>query len=936
MNEPWLEYEQPNNDLSGQQIPKESQSSTSGVTREVSTTNSESPAPWESYQKEEEAAPDYSLLDRATQYASGFNEIIPNTLGLLGDAAAGIQNLRPSYENYMQPEDLPKQPTVEADYGSEFFRGIAKDINMIGGDETAFTRAGNYTSLGLSFLTGARALLGSKMSRNIKDVRSGKPVSLKRDVTRRIGEKMTAPLTESPGATIATEFAGSGGAVLGGEIAADTLGENWRMPFELIAGVPSAMAGNLGYRFAKVTAPTIRLDLEKTFPLAVEAGGLAGLAKKGYYGAKALANPKTRAAKRLAEVSESPSKALKALETDPERVLPGLKQTPASKTGDQHLMALEQEVINENPALYNLIKGESANNYDLIRQEIKSLYSDFPVELAQAELRKNTDAQIALLDTSLAKARDKVKVAIAALGPNADRPTINKMTSEIIEDAANTAKMHEKQLWSVIDEDLLVSNDALLSIKDSYTKHIASIMDVSDIPSVLKNQLGKMKGTELVGGDTSKLGKLGGLKNLRSSVMTAIRSEKSDQSPNWNKVRLLHNFQQDVLDQMRVTDKSPHLDTAIAFSGEMNRKFRQGAVGKIRGYDPTGGGRIEPELTLERTVGTRGPEAGVAARQLSDIQEVGGKQLLQEDPANLVQEYVKSRIKIASPDGKVREATALTFLDNNQDLIVRFPALGAQVKRAIQLEHSYKALETEVIAMKGGSDLRLTAKLLDKSPGDFARTILSTGSGAKETARVWKQLSPKARKAMTGDFLEFLQRHGRTPPDQNGHYGLDGNKMRAMYLQHEKSFNHVLDGGQKKRLNQIINSISESQFPKEGTPKVEGGMNDLLASIFRVPARILGAKIGAKAGGGKNAGVSLQAAQLGASRAQGIYENLNPDKAAKLLNDAVLDEKLYKSLLLEAERIKSSSKAFKLPRRPKYSVFQAWMIANGIQEFQEK
>jgi len=895
-------------------------------------------------QKQEYKAP-YTMMETAGQFASGVNEIIPATLGLPGDLAAAIQSAKGSFGKYDQE---PQEP-VKAQYGSEFFDKAIEDmgIDLSAGDRTAVTKAGNYFGMGMGMQAAVRGLLGKDVTNIVlksgkKDVLVGAARGgIAKETAKRVGYQMTRPLTLSPGATTAAEFGGSAGAVAAGEGAEELFGEKWRMPFELIGGAGGAMTAYSGAKLAGVTLPKIKLNIDSKIAgipipkLKMEAGGLSKLAIKTYYKGKALTDPKTRVAKRLAEVSESPEDALRAIDRESKTVIKGVKQTPASKTADKHLMALEQEVINENPNLYNMIQDESVENYRVINQQLKKLYDDYPVEVVQRELIKDIDTQKALLETSLSKMRNKVKVAVASLGSNADRTTINEATSQIIEETAKKVKLHETQLWKNIDGTLPVSEESMNGVKSAYTV-LANELDDSLIPAYLKNQLGTINADGVVtGGKGVRLSTLDGLKKLRTLVGSTVSSERSSLSPDWNKVRVLNNFRDSILDQMRVTDKSPALDTAIAFSRDFSQKFRRGVVGKIRGYDPQGGGRIPEKLTLENTVGTKGVMAGVAADDLSAIQSVGGKQFASQDPADLVQEYVKSRIGIATSEGKIRIEPAAKFLGEHVDLIRRYPSLGKQINAAIDMENSYKSLEREVRGILGSREMRLTEALTRKSPGEFARTILNTGSGTAETARIWAKLTPKGRKAMKGDFLEFLQRGARTAADDDGHYAINGGKMKGIYSDHIKSFGVVLSEGEKARLEKLMSSITESQFPKQKVPKVTGTMTDVIGRLLETPARVVGAKFGALLGGG-NAGVSLQSASLGAARAKEAYKAMNPDRAVKLLNDMVLDEALYKDMLKYAAKIRGATKSgAKIPEIPRYSPLHGWMIANGLDQVTE-
>lgn len=656
-----------------------------------------------------------------------------------------------------------------------------------------------------------------------------------------------------------------------------------------------------------------------------------------YSKTRALFSAQERVARRTAEATEDIGTASRNI-AKTSRVLDDVYQTPATKTGDKHLMALEQKIIQEDASLSKFMADESQRTHRTVRGELLNLYDDVGFDIAQREIAKDIDTQKMLLDVDLEAARTKVNVALSALDPKTPRPVVNQIVSNIIDDHHATARTHEGQLWGFVDDTATTTPSSIKALTQTYKDDVAMYLGDS-APEYLKRQLGRLNNKgKLTDANPVRLSDLKGLKRMRSDILATIRSERASQSPDWDKVRVLNNFQGNVLDAMEKTlGDTTELKAAMAFSREVNTKFKSGSVGKILGYAPDGGGRVPKELTLEMTAGASGgAKANVLAQELDELRRIGEIDISKVNPADMLEDYFKAAVRVTNVDGTVRRESINTFMHDNKALLKRFPNYEKALRLAIKEEKNFSTLNSEIKNLKGSKQLKFLDKLTEQQRGGLAKTILDTPDPITSLRHTMGKLSPQGQKGLKADFIRNMASQAKSGQDEAGLFVYNGSKMKSHYRENKDVFNHLLSREERARLIRLMNSTQAGRFPKEGLPDTGPPMKDIVAMVLQIPARIAGARVGAQLSG-KGAGPSLQAAQMGASTAKKIQTALMKDKGAALMVDSVLDETLYKQTLklVNNSGYKSIPDIRSLLSKPKYSNLRGWMIANGVLNFDE-
>jgi len=858
---------------------------------------------------------EYSAFETASQFASGFNELPAYALGVAPDAinaAAATANELFGLGDYNISDNKLVAGTDE----------FVDFINSIGGkhDQTLATDAGRLASMAMGVQGGL-----SNLARNPRALFKSPTVA------QSVIQKMASPVVSRPGMVLAGEAAGSIGSVAGGEVASQSLGEDYRVIGDIVGGMLADPVGSLAYGWGKQSLPKPTFNMTKLRagknPLGVDAPNTWKMGKDAYYGAKGLFDPKTRVAKQLARTSESPADALKSIDVNDARVMSEAVQTPASKTLDKHLMALEQAVIEENPALMRQIEGQATDNQAKISRALTDLYDGVGVEEAQKQLKASADAQVMLLDAHVQKSKSRLEAALTKLAPNTKIDTVNKLAASIINDAASVGEKHQKQLWKGLKSKAPVSSDGLNAIKRSYQKEVAEYLTKSDVPQSIREELGYLgKKGALIGGDDSRLNTFDGIKRLRTKIQEQITKDRAD--GNFDRARVLNKVQEEILEVMGKTVDSDELTSAITFSREFNKRFNQGRVGKIRGFSPEGGGRVDPEMTLESTIGSAKQKGEAFARQFNDIVDVEGVKLTSDSPSEIVEEYLRNKMNIVGQNGRINKSAAAGFLKQNDALMDRYPDVRKQINSAIDADNNYSKMVEDLSDLKKSGDFKFQGSLVDLPSGGVAKELLNHGDGVTSVAKAMRQLDAKGQRSLKGDFIRLLRDQSEGTLHRSGDSDLVEGKMRKFYKKHKSAFSIVLSKQEKRRLDLIMNTMGESEFPKKDIPKTKAVMNDIMGKILEYPARIWGANRGASAGKG---GASIQTASFGAEGAKGVLKTLRPDRANQLMADMVLDEDLYVDMLKYADKIaQAQKKKIKPPKLPEFSYLHGWMIANAV------
>ncbi len=120
-----------------------------------------------------------------------------------------------------------------------------------------------------------------------------------------------------------------------------------------------------------------------------------------------------------------------------------------------------------------------------------------------------------------------------------------------------------------------------------------------------------------------------------------------------------------------------------------------------------------------------------------------------------------------------------------------------------------------------------------------------------------------------------------------------------------KALGEVYSKDELDRLRSIGAAFNKMDMARKDAPSIGSLSASSPNRVIEMVARIVAANHGAQMG---NGGSSIQIAAMASNRMKALLGNLQNDKAAKMLMDAVEDPELFKALLTDTATVKLSPK----------------------------
>jgi len=724
-----------------------------------------------------------------------------------------------------------------------------------------------------------------------------------------VGGLAKAALTtlHHPIAAGAVELGGAAGAAGGGLLA------------ERMA--PDAPAARMvGELIGGMTGSGLTQALPRVSPTALAARGVQAARRAAPFtgtGARA------RAARRLQSLVEDPQAAAARLEADD--VLPGV--SPAQRTGEPGLVALEREVAKRNLEVGGGLDRAQAGTTAQAREALR--FSGRP-----------QDARRFLEDVT-AQAAERARRRLERLRPSASIREASLAARREIDRAFDAAKSVENRLWATVPQDAPVRLERAQALLRDELLGRTVADDPADLPRFVTGLLGELDDAgDLAPGRLGVENDLKAVRTLRSRIGKAAAAERAKDAPNRNKVRILAGLEHALLEDLAASPGGPELERAIDFSRDLNQRFRRGVVGEILGFERTGEGRIAPESTLERALGARGEAQGVAVRELEGATagswervQAALRQLEGEAPtspapgaaaapqaSDSVRDFIRARFReqaVEPQSGRVDPAAAQRFLRQNRALLEEVPALRDEIAQAASAQ---RAVDTRLGRPTPGGLSAIhraktaTAAYLEAPVDQEIARVLRARDPARSMRELVREVggdpSGEALRGLKAAFGEFLAKGSETAADlADGASALSGRRMRRLLSEHQGVADVLFSPEERARLGKIVRTLERFDVGRGRVPDIGGDViKDAPATIIDLVARTLGARHGAALGAGTS-GASLLTAHFGAQRARELLQSLTNDQARDLLIGAITDEKLMAALLRDQTKIPSTRRA---------------------------
>lgn len=572
--------------------------------------------------------------------------------------------------------------------------------------------------------------------------------------------------------------------------------------------------------------------------------------------------------------------------------------SPAQRTGDEGLISLERATMKSDPKVSDRITGQMFESDEMVRRAIKS---SGDVRDTQAFVAQRQSEFGQKIDEYIGAAEASARKKIPASG--ADPMESSNIVAGELRRAQKLAKEQQKMLWNKIPKAAEVDMSETRDIAKSMIDDL-NVYNMKDVPSEVTSFLKSA--------NTSTVQKVGEMNTLSSKLRETARNAMSGESVNANKARIANEVAESINRNFDKISPDNEINALIvdarAFTREMNKKFSEGTVGRLLKRGTRGDDKIDPELTLQKTMGQGGDVAAIAERDISTALAGGAGA---DTARNATAEYLRNQFKrkVFSGD-KYSETSAVNFVNDNKALLDKFPEIRAEVQASIKSQSDLvsqsaraKAISSEV---SSGAPAKFAASSADKSLDAVFNSDSPTKAMSSLVATAKKDKTGKAfagLKSAVGDKLLFNVTRSLEKTRGGGIEGAPQVETGGISLSRSLS-----DEGFMKIISQVYSKPELSRL-KIMAKELENVDRARLSSdtgfgldaikpnaMISTLARVIGAKAGAKIAQRTFKG-DIQTPAIFSARLQSIVGRLTNDKATALMKRAVEDNELFKDLL---------------------------------------
>jgi GH24 family phage-related lysozyme (muramidase) len=689
-------------------------------------------------------------------------------------------------------------------------------------------------------------------------------------------------IAQHPVKAAAAEGLAIGGGALGGQIAADTgAGEVGQAAGEIIGGIAMPLG-------AAVT------------PTAIAKRGAGGIINK------------FSRSDRLGRIVENPEDALAGLR---EETITDL--SVAQRTGDKGIIALERTLAKNNPALAKQFEQRDAENMEKLVQSLGADKGN--IAATRDYLQGRSDDLLKTLDYRVQKAVTNAEDKLATVTPNMRQSEASTIVYGELDKAYRDAVATEGKLWRSIPNAAM----SPARTKKAYREILKSTprAQMDDIPDIARKLLAPANQGGMSGFENVRE-----LQGLRSKLLEESRIARA--SGQRNKARIADELADNILDDLGAKAESAQgktgeaLRRALDYSAGLNKTYRQGDIGTVLGTNRLGGERVAPELTLNKLISSGGIRGDI---NIDDMLEAADSPQTRQGMQDFLLNQFQTK---ATRDGQINVRAAEKFINDNADIMTRFPDMQDAIKQAAKAQTSRAMAEgrtrsiTSALTKKKQSQ---TALILEAPVNKEIKSILSS-QNPKESASAVMNLvrrSPEAVEGLKSGVAEHLINKSLVgSPDGFGKRMISGNKLlEALRTKGELSaYKEIIGNDGVSALAKIGRELSKIEKAKSPAT-LDAILNDAPNMLLNNVATTMGARFGAKLGAGTS-GASLKTASLMSNQANKIMRHLTNNHAEDLLIQAVQDPQLMEALLTN---IKTTSGQKKAAQK-----LNAWMMGPGL------
>lgn len=605
--------------------------------------------------------------------------------------------------------------------------------------------------------------------------------------------------------------------------------------------------------------------------------------------------------KEFQKAGESPEAAVRNLKTKP--VVPGA--SPAEQSGSPVMMGVEKTLSEANPELANTLAKRNAQFLGNIKTSLNEAFA--PGE--RGALTRTAQAVGKQIDGLISTAENAATDAAMALGPNVKPEEASRQARQILEDALDTARKAETDLWRKVPKGLTVTTEATV---DAFQRVKGEMLPEAGLPTLIERVMKRFMPEEeetaegLLAGKAEKEEKpeptLGDLQNLRSEVLNQARVARA--GSDFNLARRLEIIGNGILSDME-TVAGDSAKLARSFSRELNDRFSRSFAGDVLGLKESGATAVRPSVTLEaatsgkpQTVAEKLKELQIAATSIPKQIDASGNIVRSEQLSSemrAVQEQFLQSLSSRFTDvstGRVSTGKAANFLRDYAPVLEQFPLYKQKIDNALTAQLG----SARISGMIEDVDRLAFARVI--KAGEVPMTAVAKSLASPTPVLDFNDLSNLAKRGgeaavggLRATILDFVM--DGSLARGNLSYGMARQKLVGALYPNGPSLidlmkkNGIVDAKQAEAIVERLDAAVDHEMAGQKALRIDE-VGDEAGKMARWGSRILGAKLASKLGfthGG--AGPSLQVAQIAASAAEQAITRLPLDKARKVLTEAL-------------------------------------------------
>ncbi len=607
---------------------------------------------------------------------------------------------------------------------------------------------------------------------------------------------------------------------------------------------------------------------------------------------------KFRAGKFIKRQVVDPSKTIETISKETIGDLP-----PAVASGEKKLVTLYKSLVGQDPATDSEAIESLSKSIIKLEKEMRGLGYGSPDLLAEITEKRIAALEISM-DTRTLKAMERVQTKIDALPVAKRKVAESRIVRTELESVMRQERTATNDLWNDVSKDFKVNVD---HSKKAYAVIIDDLSkaEMNDIPVVLKKSFIFKEGKTAITETNIKE-----MQGLRSKLLEVSRQSRKDGK--FNKARIAENVANAILEDIGVTAKgslkpeAAALKTAIEGSKKFNQRFKQGTVGKILGYGKEGAPAIDPDITLDISLGR------MAQKGSLDVDKV----VVTPEAVDAAKRYIGRNFTDYTLDkktGLIDPIKAKSWVKNNEALLDKFPNLQKQLTDAGSAQDFANRTKVRMDARKKSlRDPKISASAKFLNFADMGKAASSVFK-SKNPAKMAMELAKQANQDVTGDaiaglrsgFVErLLAKSSVGAFNELGEQALSGRKLLSMLNKEKAPLAHIFKPEQLSRMRRVAIELTKAEaFDKTSYNKVNIEMEDVASTGLTLLSRVGGLKLGhmfAKATGG----APIQTPAIFAERFKALGNSLSKDRAFQMIHDAVTskDPALLKALLLPIDK----------------------------------